>query len=166
MKNKTLNNLRKTIPRLSKTINSFEYDETIKYGSTVYEYSLGLSKALDLWYDEDYHTVNTILELVNTGIDILKIPIIKKGSQRIDSQTKNQVSLKPLTREILRSKYQVSDSFKDITLNSINDELPVRLSQDALSKLVKKVFPDVQERKCTNDIKYNLDRLSKKYTLN
>lgn len=157
MKNKTLNNLRKTVPRLSKTINSFEYDETRQYGSSVYEYSLGLSKALDLWYDEDYHTVNTILELVNTGIDILKMPIIKKGSQRIDSMTINAESNKPLTREILRSKYQVSDSFKGITLNSINDELPVRLSSRALSKLVKKVFPDVQERKCTNNVKYNLE---------
>lgn len=77
----------------------------------------------------------------------------------VDESTEKAVSNKPLTREFLMANYRVSDSFNTVTLNSINDNLPVRLSQDALSKLVREVFPTVQERKCSNDIKYNMEMI-------
>jgi len=78
-------------------------------------------------------------------------------AEEIDKNTKDTVSNIPLTREYLQANYHVTNTFKDVSLNTINDNLPVRLSDHALSKLVEEVFPEVQIRKCTNDIKYNLE---------
>lgn len=78
-------------------------------------------------------------------------------AEEIDKNTKDTVSNIPLTRAYLQANYRVTNTFKDITLNTINDNLPVRLSDHALSKLVQDVFPEVQERKCIHDIKYNLE---------
>ena len=75
----------------------------------------------------------------------------------MDKSTVNAESNKPLTREILMANYRVTDTFKDVTLNSINEDLPFKLSSNTLSKIIREVFPDVQERKCTNDIKYNME---------
>lgn len=77
----------------------------------------------------------------------------------MEKSTVNAESNKPLTREILMAKYRVTDTFKDVTLNTINEDLPFRLSSNALSKIIREVFPDVQERKCTNDIKYNMEMI-------
>ena len=155
MKRITLFELRKTIDKITKLYENMP--DRSRFGEKLNAYALAIQGAISLWKTGDYETVNTIIELVNTGFDILRADIVPYGSHRIDSMTKNPVSNKPLTREILRSKYKVSDSFKDITLNTINDNLPVRLSDHALSKLVEEVFPEVQIRKCTNDIKYNLE---------
>lgn len=78
----------------------------------------------------------------------------------IDKNTIDAPSNIPITKEYLKNNYKVSNSFNGVSLNSINDNLPVRLSNKALSKLVREVFPDVQERKCTNDIKYNMEILN------
>lgn len=75
----------------------------------------------------------------------------------IDKNTIDAPSNIPITREYLQSNYRVSNSFNGVSLNSINDNLPVRLSSKRLSKLVKEVFPNVHERKCKNDIKYNME---------
>lgn len=158
MKTKTLFELRKTNDRITNlNENMRDKNERSKFGGNLYDYALAIQGAIRLWKNGDYETVNTIIELVNTGFDILHTDIVPRGSHKIDSMTKNTQSNKPLTREILRSKYQVSDSFNGVSLNSINDNLPVRLSDHALSKLIREVFPDVQERKCTNDIKYNME---------
>lgn len=77
----------------------------------------------------------------------------------VDEFTEKAVSLKPLTREILMANYRICDSFNTVTLNSINEDLPVRLSNKALSKLVKEVFPTVESRRITGDIKYNLEMI-------
>ena len=75
----------------------------------------------------------------------------------IDKSTVNAVSDKPLARKFLQANYKVSNTFKGISLNSINDKLPVRLSNKRLSKLIHECFPNVKARKCTNDIKYNME---------
>lgn len=158
MKKHTLYELRKANERSIRiNENMTDKNDRKKYEENLYTYVHTITRALTLWESGDYNTVATILELVNIGLDILQMEIVPRGAHRIDSMTEKPQSNKPLTREILRSKYQVTDSFKDVSLNTINDNLPSRLSQDALSKLVKEVFPEVQERKCTNDIKYNLE---------
>lgn len=78
-------------------------------------------------------------------------------AEEIDKNTKDTPSNIPLTKEYLKANYKVSNSFKGVSLNSIYDNLPVRLSSKRLSKLVKEVFPNVHERKCKNDIKYNME---------
>lgn len=156
MKTKTLFELIKTNDRITNLNENMR--NRSKFGGNLYDYALAIQGAIRLWKNGDYETVNTIIELVNTGFDILHADIVPRGSQRIDSMTKNTESNKPLTREILRSNYRVSNSFNGVSLNTINDNLPVKLSNRALSKLVREVFPNVQERKCTNDIKYNLDK--------
>lgn len=80
-------------------------------------------------------------------------------AEEIDKNTKNTQSNIPVTREYLQANYRITNTFNGVSLNSINDNLPVRLSNKALSKLVLEVFPDVQERKCTNDIKYNMEMI-------
>lgn len=79
--------------------------------------------------------------------------------QNVDESTVNTVSNIPVTREYLQANYRVTNTFNTVSLNSINDTLPIRLSNKALSKLIVEVFPDVQERKCTNDIKYNMEMI-------
>lgn len=158
MKTKTLFELRKTNDRITNlNENMRDKNERSKFGGNLYDYALAIQGAIRLWKNGDYETVNTIIELVNTGFDILHTDIVPRGSHKIDSMTKNTQSNKPLTREILQANYRVSNTFNGVSLNTINDNLPVRLSDHALSKLIRQVFPDVQERKCTNDIKYNLE---------
>ena len=158
MKTKTLFELRKTNDRITNlNENMRDKNERSKFGGNLYDYALAIQGAIRLWKNGDYETVNTIIELVNTGFDILHTDIVPRGSHKIDSMTKNTESNKPLTKEYLQANYRVTNTFKDITLNNINDNLPVKLSSKALSKLVREVFPDVQERKCTNDIKYNME---------
>lgn len=78
-------------------------------------------------------------------------------AEEIDKNTKDTVSNTPVTKAYLQANYRVTNTFKDITLNKINEDLPVRLSSRALSKLVKEVFPTVESRRITGDIKYNLE---------
>lgn len=80
-------------------------------------------------------------------------------AEEIDKNTKDTQSNIPLTKQYLQANYRVTNTFNDVSLNTINDNLPVRLSYNALSKLVKEVFPEVQSRKCTNDIKYNMEMI-------
>ena len=75
----------------------------------------------------------------------------------VDKATENTVSHIPVNREYLQANYRVSNTFNGVSLNSINDNLPYRLSQDTLNKLVVETFPDVKVRQCTNDIKYNME---------
>lgn len=77
--------------------------------------------------------------------------------KKVDESTVNTVSNIPVTREYLQANYKVSNTFNGVSLNSINDNLPHRLSQDTLNKLVVETFPDVKTRQCTNDIKYNME---------
>lgn len=77
----------------------------------------------------------------------------------IDKNTIDAPSNIPVTREYLQANYRVSNTFNDVSLNSINDNLPHKLSQHNLNKLVVETFPDVQSRQCTNDIKYNLEMI-------
>lgn len=158
MKTKTLFELRKTNDRITNlNENMRDKNERSKFGGNLYDYALAIQGAIPLWKNGDYETVNTIIELVNTGFDILHTDIVPRGSHKIDSMTKNTESNKPLTREILRSNYRVTNTFKDITLNTINDNLPVRLSDHALNKLINECFPNVKSRRITGDIKYNLE---------
>lgn len=78
-------------------------------------------------------------------------------AEEIDKNTVNAESNKPLTREKLMAKYRVTDTFKDVTLNSINEDLPFKLSSKALNKVILEVFPEVKSRRITGDIKYNLE---------
>lgn len=80
-------------------------------------------------------------------------------AEEIDKNTKDTQSNIPLTKQYLQANYQVCDSFNDVSLNSINDNLPVRLSSKRLSKVIRECFPDVKARKCTNDIKYNMEMI-------
>lgn len=157
MKIKTFNELKRTLTRLNKSIDNMDNHQRRLYGSNSYDYSIGMSKALSLFEDGEYEAAQEILAILNIGIDILNMDIVPRGSQRIDSMTTKAMSNKPLTREILQANYRVSNTFNGVSLNTINDNLPVRLSDHALSKLIRQVFPEVQERKCTNDIKYNLE---------
>ena len=158
MKTKTLFELRKTNDHITNlNENMRDKNERSKFGGNLYDYALAIQGAIRLWKNGDYETVNTIIELVNTGFDILHTDIVPRGSHKIDSMTKNTQSNKPLTREILRSNYRVTNTFKDITLNTINDNLPVRLSDHALNKLINECFPNVKSRRITGDIKYNLE---------
>ena len=158
MKTKTLFELRKTNDRITNlNENMRDKNERSKFGGNLYDYALAIQGAIRLWKNGDYETVNTIIELVNTGFDILHTDIVPRGSHKIDSMTTKAESNKPLTREILMANYRVTDTFKDVTLNSINEDLPFKLSSNTLSKIIREVFPDVQERKCTNDIKYNME---------
>lgn len=158
MKTKTLFELRKTNDRITNlNENMRDKNERSKFGGNLYDYALAIQGGIRLWKNGDYETVNTIIELVNTGFDILHTDIVPRGSHKIDSMTKNTQSNKPLTREILRSNYRVTNTFKDITLNTINDNLPVRLSNHALNKLINECFPNVKSRRITGDIKYNLE---------
>lgn len=77
----------------------------------------------------------------------------------VDKNTIDAPSNIPVTREYLKNNYKVSNTFNGVSLNSINDNLPVRLSQDTLNKLVVETFPDVKARQCTNDIKYNMEMI-------
>ena len=77
-------------------------------------------------------------------------------AEEIDKNTKDTVSNIPLTRAYLQANYRVCDSFNTVTLNSINADLPVRLSSNALNKLINECFPEVESRRITGDIKYNL----------
>lgn len=156
MKRKTLFELRKTNDKITKLNENMPDRNRFK---NLYAYALAIQGAISLWKTGDYETVNTIIELVNTGFDILRADIVPYGSQRIDSMTKDTQSNIPLTKQYLQSNYRVTNTFKDVSLNTINDNLPSRLSDHALSKLVKEVFPEVQERKCTNDIKYNMEMI-------
>ena len=158
MKTKTLFELRKTNDRITNlNENMRDKNERSKFGGNLYDYALAIQGAIRLWKNGDYETVNTIIELVNTGFDILHTDIVPRGSHKIDSMTKNTQSNKPLTREILRSNYRVTNTFKDITLNTINDNLPVRLSDHALNKLINECFPNVKSRRITGDIKSNIE---------
>lgn len=157
MKIKTFNELKRTLTRLNKSIDNMDNHQRRLYGSNSYDYTIGMSKALSLFQDGEYEAAQEILAILNIGIDILNMDIVPRGSQRIDSMTTKAMSNKPLTREILMTNYRVTDIFKDVTLNSINEDLPFKLSSNALSKIIREVFPDVQERKCTNDIKYNME---------
>lgn len=80
-------------------------------------------------------------------------------AEEIDKNTKDTQSNIPLTKQYLQANYRVTNTFNDVSLNTINDNLPVRLSYNALSKLVKEVFPEVRSRKCSNDIKYNMEMI-------
>ena len=158
MKTKTLFELRKTNDRLTNlNKNMRDKNERSNFGGNLYDFALAIKGAIPLWENGDYETVNTIIELVNTGFNILYTDIVPRGSHKIDSMTKDTVSNIPLAREYLQANYRVCDSFNTVTLNSINADLPVRLSSRALSKLVKEVFKNVKARKCTNDIKYNME---------
>ena len=158
MKTKTLFELRKTNDRLTNlNENMRDKNERSKFGGNLYDYTLAIQGAIPLWENGDYETVNTIIELVNTGFNILHTDIVPRGSHKIDSMTKNTQSNKPLAREYLQANYRVCDSFNTVTLNSINADLPVRLSSNALSKIIREVFPDVKERKSKMDIKYNME---------
>ena len=75
----------------------------------------------------------------------------------IDKNTIDAPSNIPVTREYLQTNYKVSNTFNGVSLNSINDNLPHKLSQHTLNKLVVETFPDVQSRRCTNDIKYTME---------
>ena len=77
--------------------------------------------------------------------------------ENVDESTVNAESNIPVTREYLQANYKVSNKFNGVSLNSINDNLPHKLSQHTLNKLVVETFPDVQSRQCTNDIKYNME---------
>ena len=79
--------------------------------------------------------------------------------KNVDESTVNTVSNIPVTREYLQANYRVTDTYNGVSLNSINDNLPHKLSQHTLNKLVVETFPDVQSRQCTNDIKYNLEMI-------
>ena len=158
MKTKTLFELRKTTNRITNlNENMRDKNERSKFGGNLYDYALAIQGAIRLWKNGDYETVNTIIELLNTGFDILHTDIVPRGSHKIDSMTVNAESNKPVTREYLQANYRVTNTYNGVSLNTINDSLPVRLSDNALSKLVREIFPEVQERKCTNDIKYNLE---------
>ena len=80
-------------------------------------------------------------------------------AEEIDKNTKDTVSNIPLTREYLQANYRVCDSFNTVTLNSINADLPVRLSDHALNKLINECFPEVESRRITGYIKYNLEMI-------
>lgn len=77
----------------------------------------------------------------------------------IDKNTIDAPSNIPITKEYLKNNYKVSNTFNGVSLNSINDNLPHRLSQHTLNKLVVETFPDVKTRQCTNDIKYNMEMI-------
>lgn len=78
----------------------------------------------------------------------------------VDKATENAVSNIPLTREYLQTNYKVTNTFNDVSLNSINDNLPFKLSSKRLNKLIHECFPNVKARKCTNDIKYNMEMIN------
>ena len=80
-------------------------------------------------------------------------------AEEIDKNTKDTVSNIPLTRAYLQANYRVCDSFNTVTLNNINADLPVRLSSNALNKLINECFPEVESRRITGDIKYNLEMI-------
>ena len=160
METKTLFELRKTNDRLTNlNKNMRNKNERSKFGGNLYDFALAIKGAIPLWENGDYETVNTIIELVNTGVNILHTDIVPRGSHKIDSMTKDTVSNIPLAREYLQANYRVCDTFKEVTLNSINDNLPVRLSDHALNKLINECFPEVESRRITGDIKYNLEMI-------
>lgn len=78
----------------------------------------------------------------------------------IDKNTIDAPSNIPITKEYLKNNYKVSNTFNGVSLNSINDNLPHKLSQHTLNKLVVETFPDVKSRQCTNDIKYNMEMIT------
>lgn len=80
-------------------------------------------------------------------------------AEEIDKNTEDTQSNIPVTKQYLQANYQVTNTFNDVSLNTINDNLPVKLSNHALSKLVQEVFPEVKSRKCANDIKYNMEMI-------
>lgn len=74
----------------------------------------------------------------------------------VDESTMDAVSNKPVTRDFIKSNYIVTDSFSNISLNSINEVLPCKLSSKSLHKIIVETFPDVEYRRVTSDVKYNL----------
>ena len=126
-----------------------------------------IRKAKDIYSVEVYQAINSLEENKRQlKADIRKMKESKKrllfliaDYDEIDKNTKDTVSNIPLTREYLQANYRVCDTFKEVTLNSINDNLPVRLSDHALNKLINECFPEVESRRITGDIKYNLEMI-------
>lgn len=159
MKNKIFNELEKTNMKLGKAIHNMNNHQRVLFGDNSYTYAVGIEKAINLYKNGEYEAVEEILAIINNGIDIINTEIIIAGSHKVDSMTTYPRSNIPLTKFILKHNYRVSDSFNDVSLNSINDNLPVRLSNKALSKVIRECFPDVKARKCTNDTKYNMEMI-------
>lgn len=148
--------------RAYKTIK--ELDEHIK---TNEEEILELNKYIrlakanyDFEYVVDFEDIKREYKALNRQLRRSKKELMQtmtNYAKEIDKNTKDTPSNIPLTREYLQANYRVSNSFNGVSLNSINDNLPHKLSQHTLNKLVVETFPDVKTRQCTNDIKYNME---------
>lgn len=156
MNKKQLKRANETLDKLNKAIKGNEED--------IVEITKNIRKAKN---NNNYKTVIK-LEKIRTKMkaNTKKLRESKKelmfiiaDFDEIDKVTKNTVSNIPLTKEYLKANYRVSNTFNGVSLNSINDNLPHKLSSKRLSKLIHECFPNVKARKCTNDIKYNMEMI-------
>ena len=147
MDEELIHNLHSAVERISNSINQFGIGvELIKRGRR--------DEGLEL-IEYSRATYNDI----KLYIDIVGAPIVPAGSQRVDSMTKDTVSAVPVTRDFLKENYEVTGAFGTVSLNSINEALPSRLSSKALNKCIVECFPEVKSRKLQGDIKYSLKSL-------
>ena len=113
--------------------------------------------------EEEIMKINKYIQIAKDNYDVESFVILKDIKQEYKALNRrlrqDKKVLMKIIKQYLQANYRVTNTFKDITLNTINDNLPVRLSDHALRKLVKEIFPEVQERKCTNDIKYNMEMI-------